>query len=150
MSKQRTHLSNNQVITLYEVKATETTEAGAFKPAGFWYEVNGEWQRCEANLWSYRYIHKVTLNDCDVLVVDTLNTLDAFHAEYSVCNMPCGVRGIDWERVAARFDGLEIAPYQYRRRLDFIWYYPWDCASGVIWRPKNAAITYIGEYRACD
>lgn len=50
-------------------------------------------------------------------------------------------------RVAELF---EIAPYQWERRLarEFMWYYGWDLASGVIWRPKNALVAFIGKYES--
>jgi hypothetical protein len=42
---------------------------------------------------------------------------------------------IDWEKVQADgYFGMEISPYLWSRRLDGgMWYYGWDCASGVIW-----------------
>jgi hypothetical protein len=42
---------------------------------------------------------------------------------------------IDWDRVMAKWPALIIAPYQWESRLDtdLMWYYLWDCASGVIW-----------------
>ena len=44
---------------------------------------------------------------------------------------------IDWPKVAERYDGIIIAPYQWSRRLDGpMWYYGWDCASGCVWRAR--------------
>ena len=43
---------------------------------------------------------------------------------------------IDWESVERLYDGIIIAPYQWSLRLDCMWYYSWDCASGCIWRPS--------------
>lgn len=42
---------------------------------------------------------------------------------------------IDWAAMAARYQGIIIAPYQWDCRLDSRtgWYYGWDCASGCIW-----------------
>lgn len=42
-------------------------------------------------------------------------------------------RSIDWLRVKTQYGGIEIAPYQWKRRLSSFWYYGWDCASGAIW-----------------
>lgn len=39
----------------------------------------------------------------------------------------------DWNRVMKDYDAMIIAPYLYRSRWPFIWYYTWDCASGCIW-----------------
>jgi hypothetical protein len=126
--------------------------AGFHKPAGFWYEVDGDWRRwCYdegAFLDSLRHFHAVELNDCQVLLVNTLAKLDAFHARYGqdfgTGRFP-DIR-INWDAVTAEYDGLEIAPYQWQRRLerDWMWYYGWDCAAGVIWRPRHATVTYLG------
>lgn len=45
---------------------------------------------------------------------------------------------IAWEKVEADgFYGIEINPYLWQRRLDGgMWYYGWDCASGVVWNEK--------------
>lgn len=41
----------------------------------------------------------------------------------------------DWVRLARDYAGLVITPYLWECRLDprTLWYYGWDCASGVIW-----------------
>lgn len=120
---------------------------GLQKPAGFWYEVGGDWRR-----WAQSegftiggHLHSVKLNDCRVLRIKTLKELDAFHTEYGVQTSVFGITP-DWSRLREEWDGVEISPYQWERRLelDFLWYYGWDCASGVIWRPKNALVTYLG------
>lgn len=41
--------------------------------------------------------------------------------------------GVRWFELVERYDGILIAPYQWRCRYDLMWYYGWDCASGVIW-----------------
>lgn len=124
---------------------------GAYKPRGFWYEVNGEWREwCGAeNFGTGRYIHEVQLNDCNVLIIDTATKLDRFHNDFQIVQQlspKFALIEIDWKRVSDNYDGVEIAPYQYQRRYKFMWYYGWDCASGVIWRPKNATVTYVGEW----
>lgn len=151
----RTHLSRtDQAITLRPMAPEPMDGAyssgAAIKPKGFWYEVDGDWRRwCEAeNFGSYSHIHEVDLADCHMLFIDTLEKLDAFDDKYRQAPiLPTGLLyEIDWGMVARDFDGLEIAPYRWERRLDFLWYYGWDCASGVIWRPRNATVTYVGEY----
>jgi hypothetical protein len=61
------------------------------------------------------------------------------------------MRRIDWPKVSERYDGVVIAPYVWSLRMgdyEMIegrmrktpdsaisdWYYPWDCASGCIWK----------------
>lgn len=153
MKMERTHVAKTSApILLREVAADDKSEKrGCYKPAGFWYEVDGDWRRwCEGESFGRGYhLHEVFLNDCEVLFIDSLEKLDRFHEEYHVAE-PRGsyvTLEMDWARVAQCYDGIEIAPYQWERRLanDFMWYYGWDCASGVIWRPKNAKVVYIGE-----
>ena len=45
---------------------------------------------------------------------------------------------VDWAAVAERWDGIEIAPYQWGCRMDVRtrWYYGWDVASGCLWAPE--------------
>lgn len=156
MSVERTHLATTSTqIALREVSVEAEKGKGCYKPAGFWYEVDGDWRRwCEGEDFQREgFIHNVSLNDCNVLFIDSLRALDKFHAEYHHAERditPTYRRmEIDWPRVAALYDGIEIAPYQWKRRMahDFMWYYGWDCASGVIWRPKNATVAYVGEWQ---
>lgn len=111
---------------------------GAFKPAGFWVSVKGEmdwpeWCRDNKyNVAALKYPHEVSLKStAKVLVVSTLEELDAFHKRFIGNNVK--FYEIDWDAVKNEFDGLIISPYQWERRFEHGWYYGWDCASGVIW-----------------
>jgi hypothetical protein len=44
---------------------------------------------------------------------------------------------INWPKVAQDYSGIEICPYQWKFRLNYMWYYGWDVASGCIWN-QNA------------
>jgi hypothetical protein len=94
-----------------------------------------------------KHIHRVDLADCNVLQIRGLHQLDAFDEKYGLLDPILGENGlhtcIDWVRVSEEYDGLEIAPYIWSRRLEFMWYYGWDCASGVIWRPRGATVSYL-------
>lgn len=64
--------------------------------------------------------------------------LDAFTEEYGFD--PYSMRGgfihdIRWPDIAAKYQGIIIAPYIWSRRMTnhTFWYYGWDCASGCIW-----------------
>lgn len=145
---ERTHLaSSSKPIILH---GEPFAPGGFYKPPGFWYDCNGSWRRfCAANEVPFagRFLHRVELRDCSVLRLDTPKKFDAFHKEYISRGSNLFPRCIDWGKVCLRFDGLEISPYQYCRRLDveYFWYYGWDCASGVIWRPKGATVTFVEE-----
>lgn len=127
-------------------KSVEQIDASpAHKPCGLWvsahsYEDNWrDW--CEAEqfgIGDLEYVIELTPG-ANVLHISSTVALDAFHEKYK---KPFELISwddyelIDWARVAAEYQGIIIAPYQWSRRLDgpvHNWYYGWDCASGCIW-----------------
>jgi hypothetical protein len=111
------------------------------KPEGFWYSIDGDWERwCRENefdgLHEFRY--RVTLGRENLVALTSCEELDAFHRYWFIDNEMVQ----DWRLVAKEFDGIEIAPYLWERRLlqRTRWYYPWDCASGIIWRPRGVKV----------
>lgn len=120
------------------------------KPNGLWVSPEGEddWPSwCESEEWGLGHIthptEVVLRPDASMLVVAGEAALREFHAEYHARH-PMFEDGfpsyanrlvINWKSVAKRFQGIIIAPYVHRCRLDLdmMWYYGWDCASGVIW-----------------
>lgn len=141
----RTHVSAKPIARLYAVPAA--VEGGAYKPNGFWYEVDGDWQRwCSSEEMDWikgRLLYEVSLDSMlRLLRITSASELDSFHREY---RRPRYV-GIAWEQVAEQYDGLEIAPYLWDRRLDGpSWYYGWDCASGVLWQPRDTRLSLLTE-----
>lgn len=134
------HYSNTPVGPL-ELKRQLPTRFSS-KPDGLWVSVDGDddWpQWCQANDYDGcgPYHYRVRLNLDRVLVLDTLQAVQDFshkgsqrsgmHSRY--------LASIDWRPVADEYAGIIIAPYQWDARLDLIWYYGWDCASGCIWDP---------------
>lgn len=109
------------------------------KPAGLWVSVDGhdDWPHwCAAEEFSigaYRY--RVTLAPgANILRLTCAADLDEFTAAYGVPDaLHTSCLAIDWDRVALPYQGLLIAPYVWQRRFELMWYYGWDCASGVIW-----------------
>jgi len=69
-----------------------------------------------------------------LLVLATPRDLDAFTREYRESDDRYAA--IEWKAVAEAYDGIVIAPYQWSRRHELIWYYSWDCASGCIWNHR--------------
>lgn len=120
------------------------------KPRGCWITDDSEhcWREwCVAekfNLDDLTHKHEVLLDESNILILRSPFDLDAFTEEFSgYCWWgPDGEpqkyrnRYIAWEKVAARYDGLIITPYQWTRRMELSWYYGWDCASGCIWKAK--------------
>lgn len=98
------------------------------------------------------YLYRVHLNNCNVLKLSSVAMLDAFDRKYRSNERSGEFAGftfhdydIDWPRLATEYDGIEIAPYLWERRLseECRWYYSWDCASGCLWRPQNATVSLI-------
>jgi hypothetical protein len=116
------------------------------KPLGLWYEVDGDWRRWvedERLDWlKDRTLHRLILGDENILKLRGAGGLDDFTEQYRVPSPdPLWLSSrIDWPRVADEYDGIEIAPYVWSRRLELSWYYGWDCASGCIWRPRGARL----------
>lgn len=148
---ERTHLSMwaHDIV----VEPREQDAQPQYKPEGIWYEVDGDWRRwndAEGYFDSLTMtLHRVELGDERMLYITTVDELDAFTAQYGVIEYvrhpfeakPLRLeRGIEWSRVADEYDGIEIAPYQWSRRLELSWYYGWDCASGVIWQPRGVKV----------
>ncbi len=113
-----------------------------WKPKGFWFDVDEDWHRwCEGESFDiegrkHRY-HINIKNPSEILVIAGAHNLDGFTAKYGVERYPDhpSLHGIniDWPRVAERYRGIIIAPYCWERRMELMWYYGWDCASGVVW-----------------
>lgn len=113
-------------------------DRGNFKPAGLWFDVDGDWRRwCEGesfHLGEFAYRNILTFDAERILRLKTAQDIDKFTKDF-------GRRGrtyeseIQWQDVRERFSGIVIAPYCWARRLEphTFWYYGWDCASGCIW-----------------
>lgn len=118
-----------------------------FKPGGLWLSVEGDqdWRSwCESEQWGIgglKHAVEITLKPtANVLLIDTEEGLDAFNARFGSDDL--SVRSIAWAKVKALYDDLIIAPYQWERRCGLMWYYGWDCASGVVW--NLSAIKSVG------
>lgn len=142
MNEQRTHLSGERITALRNVP-----QKNGMKPRGLWYSVGGDWERwCASAMpqWIEKsFYYQVDISQVHILRITTvaemyqLNRYFLIHQEFG--------NTIAWERLAASFDGIEIAPYQdaFRLHPDFFWYHGWDCASGCIWNAEKVRIAPI-------
>ena len=119
------------------------------KPEGMWYGVGTswiEWVESEMPEKAHDNVFKLDIDESKVLLIDDYSKFDVFEKEYSTdllevlgVNSLLGRIGfnnmIDWKKVSEKWSGIEISPYLYKYRLQKFWYYGWDCASGVIWKP---------------
>jgi len=124
------------------------------KPAGLWVTVPGEddWPSwCEAEsfgLGRLEHEYQVTLSEgANILILSSPSDIAQFDREYGAALHPQveSYRGIHWEAVEARYDGILIAPYQWSCRRDFSWYSGWDVASGCIWNLAVVASVSLVE-----
>ena len=143
----RCHYSAKPIKRLRAMKPWEEG-AGAYKPKGFWYEVDGDWLRwCEAENFddlTKKLCYRLELDGERILNIRGLADFDAFHREYVRVEAYPGAhtKAPDWRAIADQYDGIEIAPYLWERRLgmETMWYYGWDCASGVLWNPRGTRL----------
>jgi hypothetical protein len=151
------------------------------KPHGLWYGVGDswiDWCLSEMGGWLQPYIYEVVLKPTKILTVANESELEAFEDEYASVpdymadyarNLPMipgfdrRVRRsfltsqIDWTKVSEKYAGIEIAPYIHSKRLESVWYYGWDCASGCVWKGGGVESLRLfaqfdpelGEYRRC-
>ena len=139
-SQHRLIFSPEECIVFRNVKQKKTAHMFE-KPRGLWYMMGTEWMEyCQENEIPHfvegRNIHKLALNTKKMLVIQTEAEMEAFVDEYAQQGVQDA--SIKWHKVAKKYCGIEIAPYQFAKRLEprYKWYYGWDVASGVIWNEK--------------
>lgn len=116
------------------------------KPRGFWYGFGSEWidwTRSEMPEWTGKYIYKVDIGNSNVLKLSNQMELAMFDRQYEASRD--GDIFKDWVAVSKKYDGIEINPYQWSSRQDYMWYYGWDVASGCIWNLKDIKLTLLSD-----
>jgi hypothetical protein len=138
------HYARRPLVSVYSVEQGERPD---YKPEGLWVSAEGERDWTEYCVSNYpRHLVKIAAtevmlhSDAKVLHISDADMFDEFekryyqHANYD--NPWTPFTGIDWGRVAKKYQGIIISPYRGDRRFErggVMWYYPWDCASGCIW-----------------
>lgn len=121
-----------------------------FKPRGLWLSVVGEgdWKNwCESesfNVDGLKYTTDFTLSpDSNVLQLTDDLSIRIFSQRFR--RLIGRSSYIDWVHVASLYDGLVIAPYSWKCRLDLetFWYYSWDCASACIWNLRAVQLAGV-------
>lgn len=145
-----TPFEEGEVDEVFKMARVQPGYKHGFKPHGLWVSVDGEYDWkwwCEGEEFHLDRLecpHTVVLvPDHKVLVLSTEVALREFTEQYK-CKEQLGIRHVmsmDWPLVATRHAGIIIAPYQWDCRMgeETFWYYPWDCASGCIWRSEAIA-----------
>lgn len=140
-----THIANEPITAIEERSQSREQIRCNEKPSGLWYSVDGGWEEwCASEMPGWLERNKVrytlTLGEERILRLTTEDAIRSFDRQF---NKPVykSLYSPDWESVSAEWDGIEIAPYCWECRLDYMWYYGWDCASGCLWRPRGAVLT---------
>ena len=145
----RIHMSK----TSFELEQRTFAQLVTMKPRGFWYGFGGEWIdwcRHEMPNWTGKYIYGVDVDNINILRITTHMELMQFSREYQSDVSDTGYRreageAIDWKMVASKYDGIEINPYQFEARYQYMWYYGWDIASGCVWNLKNVKLKLLTD-----
>jgi hypothetical protein len=111
---------------MIEFRATpiENQEPRA-KPRGLWYGIGPswiDWVRSEMPDWEVDNVFKIDIDESKMLLIRNIEELDAFDKEYSTDD-DSRWKNIYWHKVASRYGGIEIAPYLYEGRYEYMWYY---------------------------
>jgi hypothetical protein len=131
-SNYRTILSKKDTIEFKSIPIEDQNHH--HKPRGLWYGIGTswiDWIRSEMPEWETDNIFKLDIDESKILMIRNIEELDAFDKKYT--DNDDMWRGIDWRKVASEYGGIEIAPYIYEGRFEYLWYYGWDVASGCIW-----------------
>lgn len=109
-----------------------------YKPQGLWYGVGPSWLnwvRNEMPDWETEHMFEIQVDESRLLKLSDEDDLALFTTRYGG-KKDYGtwhISLIDWSKVAEDYGGIEIAPYIYKARMKYDWYYPWDVASGCLW-----------------
>ena len=142
------HMRIHMSKTPFELEKRIFTQRATMKPNGFWYGFGNEWidwVRSEMPDWEGKYIYEVDIGNTNVLKIDTHFDLMKFHRKYAERKQIARDDLLDWSEVAKEYDGIEINPYQYEARYQYMWYYGWDVASGCIWNLNNVKLKLITD-----
>jgi hypothetical protein len=140
---------DKEIITYDPNRVYPDSERDAyFKPKGLWVSDEDDfgWSHwCDSEQFDGMgriYEHQVGLwPDHNILVIRDVESLDKFHERFAHDILgtirPFGINPrkdwLDWRSVYPLWQGIIITPYLWDRRMDYMWYYGWDCASGNIW-----------------
>ena len=145
--KVRIHHSRKDTRVGGKPQISGFSQRASYKPDGLWYECQDgssiDWKEfCSTGLTDgdsrYDSSYDVILNDYEILFITDTHDFKKFEKLYGIPNrdFPDEIR-IDWPRVASHYDGIEICPYLYDMRMDSVWYYGWDVASGCVWNASG-------------
>ena len=125
----RIHNSNSKHLVFKPIENKQTSH----KPIGLYYSIGNEWRdwcKSEEPTWVHKYNFELIINPEKILILDSYEEIKGFNQLY------CKGFDVDWERVCKQYYGIELNPYLYESKFEFMWYSMWDVASGCIWNKK--------------
>ena len=141
----RIHMSKKP----FELEPRTFTQKVTVKPSGFWYGFGSEWidwTRNEMPEWTGKYIYDIDTGNTNILQIKTHMELMQFNREYKAdVYMKDAGEAIDWKKVASKYGGIEINPYQFEARYQYTWYYAWDIASGCVWNLSGVKLKLLTD-----
>lgn len=130
-------------VAIRKLAARVHPQTATFKPVGFWFDVGGDWKRwclhAKYHPENLTWRHTVKLTDpARVLHLSGEEEIDDFTTGFACPILPDmpfwkHTAAINWPLVAEQYAGIIIEPYCWLKRHEYVWYYPWDCASGCVW-----------------
>ena len=95
--------------------------------------------------WTGKYIYDIDTGNTNVLQIKTNDEMLQFNSEYKAdVYMKDAGEAIDWKKVASKYGGIEINPYQYDDAM-LLWYYGWDIASGCVWNLSGVKLKLLTD-----
>ena len=132
----------------FELEPRTFTQTVTVKPSGFWYGFGSEWidwTRNEMPEWTGKYIYDIDTGNTNVLQIKTNVEMLQFNSEYKAdVYMKDAGEAIDWKKVASKYGGIEINPYQYDDAM-LLWYYGWDIACGCVWNLSGVKLKLLTD-----
>lgn len=148
---ERIHFSAKPIKNLFDAPF-QLHDVG-FKPPGFWWSCDGDWERwCAAEDFdnpSEKLRYSVRFGSARILKLPTPQSVLKLTKDFCIQG---NTMMIAWPALATVYDGIEITPYHGSLRLNrrCRWYYPWDCASGVCWNASKLSVKLIEPALAGD
>jgi len=116
--------------------ARHVTQKTMAKPQGLWYGCGDswlQWMRSEMPSWVERanYLYEIKLGS-NIFKISNENEFESFERKYRINPKEWTINA--WKKLEEQgYNGIEICPYLWSKRMRSNWYYPWDVASGCIW-----------------
>ena len=138
-----THICHKPITTL--VPTPLSKQHTFFKPKGLWFSDNDSEENwalwCQDNEFdgNWKHEYKLTFSAAaKLLYIVNKKQLEYFHEKYSTRRYE-----MNWQLIAAKYDGIIITPYQWDYRWVYLWYSAWDIASACIWNTDIITLTEV-------